>query len=87
MVESNETSTHFMASLRLGRRADDAINDRLADFASPAEKTRRVGAGFDEVTFGERAKQGGVHPYCPPMMNEALKGVALARDGSPSAFR
>jgi len=57
----------------------------LPYFASPILEERRFAARFDEIAFGERSEQ--AHRLTldlPPMMNDALKGLAPRDRCSPS---
>ena len=57
IVESNDTSTHFVASGERGRARDHAVDDRLAVLGLAGLEERRVDPGLDEVAFGVDAEQ------------------------------
>ena len=57
IVESNDTSTHLVASAKRRRARDHAVDDRLAVLGFAGLEERRVDPGLDEVAFGIDAEQ------------------------------
>ena len=86
IVESNETSTHLVASVRLVGRRDHAIDDGLAVLRFAGLKKSRIVPGLDEIALGVDPEEpaSGSPLICPPRMNEALKPTSLCSRYDPS---
>ena len=57
IVESKDTSAHFVASAKAGGRSDDAIDDRFSVLRLAGLEKGRVAPRLDEVAFGIDSKE------------------------------
>ena len=57
IVDSNDTSTHLVASARVVAGVIDAVDDRLAVLGLAGLEVRRVDARLDEIALGVDPEQ------------------------------